>query len=189
MTESRDAAPAAVGEKKREELFLGGVPEVGDAKGLGGLDVPVGAAERRSRDILEFAPTTLYMPRFLPGTAVIAFMSAMFCTAAARFTERCRDHATRPRHARIAAPKKPNAAPTQIKTVPSGSVDFCMYGAIFVSGTITLGIPTPASVGRFEGCLILAGGGSWVVVAGALVAAGADVVTCTVDVASVFFES
>jgi hypothetical protein len=35
-----------------------------------------------------------------------------------------------------------------MNTVPSGSVDFCIKGAACVSGTPTLGIPTPAIVGR-----------------------------------------
>lgn len=65
-------------------------------------------------------------------------------------TERCNDHATRPRHASTEAAKKARIAPTQMKTVPSGRSDFCMKAAPAVSGTFILGIPTPASVGRPE---------------------------------------
>jgi hypothetical protein len=42
---------------------------------------------------------------------------------------------------------KPRAAPTQMKTVPSGRVDFCMNGALDVSGTIMVGTPTPSMLG------------------------------------------
>lgn len=65
-------------------------------------------------------------------------------------TERCNDHATRPRHASTAAAKAARIAPTQMKTVPSGRSDFCIKGAAAVSGTFWFGIPTPASVGRPE---------------------------------------
>lgn len=142
--------PPAVGEKNKDEGFcLGGVPALlEEAKGLVGFEVLMGAAESLSSDMLELAPTTLYNPRFLPGTADMALMSARFCCIAARFTERCRDQATRPRHRRTAAPRAPRAAPTQMKTVPSGRFDFCMYGAAWVSGTPTDGIPTPANEGR-----------------------------------------
>jgi len=65
-----------VGEKKSEEVGRGGVLEFGlEAKGLCGLEVPGGAAERRSSDMFELAPTTLYIPRFLPGTADMDFIS------------------------------------------------------------------------------------------------------------------
>lgn len=67
---------------------------------------------------------------------------------AARLTLRCSAHATRARQIRTAAPKAPRAAPTQMNTVPSGRLDFCINGAAWVSGTPTLGIPTPAMVGR-----------------------------------------
>lgn len=67
---------------------------------------------------------------------------------AARLTERWSDHATMPRQARTAAPKKARMAPTQMNTVPSGRSDFCINGALAVSGTFWSGIPTPASVGR-----------------------------------------
>jgi hypothetical protein len=96
--------------------------------------------------MLELAPTTLYMPFFLPGTADIAFISARFCAIAARLTERCNAHATRPRQARIAAPKNARMAPTQMKTVPSGKSDFCINAAPAVLGIFGVGIPRPASV-------------------------------------------
>lgn len=98
--------------------------------------------------MVELAPTTLYMPRFLPGTADMALMSDRFWAMAARLTERWRDHATRPRQASTAAPKKARIAPTQMKTVPSGRSDFCINGALAVSGTFWSGTPTPARVGR-----------------------------------------
>jgi hypothetical protein len=88
------------------------------------------------------------MPRFLPGTADIAFISAKFCARAARLTDRCSDHATRPRQRSTQAPRKPRIAPTQINTVPSGRSDFCMKSALAVFGTFWSGTPTPARVGR-----------------------------------------
>ena len=68
--------PPAVGEKNNEFDF-GGVLVVVEAKGLGGLEVPVGAAERWSSDIVELAPSMLYIPRLLPpGRADMSFISA-----------------------------------------------------------------------------------------------------------------
>lgn len=58
---------------------------------------------------------------------------------AARRTERFTDHATMPRHARTERPIAPRTAPTAMKTVPSGAVDFCIYGALLVGGTVTTG--------------------------------------------------
>jgi len=78
MESRRPVLPPAVGEKKRFDVDFGGVPPGVAANGLGGLEVPVGAAARWSSDMLELAPTTLYMPRFFPGTADIALMSARF---------------------------------------------------------------------------------------------------------------
>ena len=136
------AAPPAVGEKNKEDCDrCAGAP----AKDF--EDLPIGAAFKWSRDMVEFAPTTLYIPRFLPGTADMDFISATLWAIAARLTERCSDQATRLRHTSTAAPKNARTAPTQIKTVPSGRLDFCMKGAPAVSGTLTSGIPTPASVG------------------------------------------
>lgn len=62
------------------------------------------------------------------------------------------DQATRRRHARTQAPRKPRTAPTQMKTVPSGKLDFCMNGAPLVSGTMREGmdVTTPAIVGALE---------------------------------------
>lgn len=60
--------------------------------------------------------------------------------AAARFTERFTDQATSARQARTESPITPRAAPTAMKTVPSGMLDFCMYGASAVGGTVTTGI-------------------------------------------------
>jgi hypothetical protein len=143
------AAPPAVGEKNNEDADLpGGVPPGACANGLVLLELPMGAAFKWSRDMVEFAFTTLYMPRFLPGTADMLFISAMFCAMAARLTERCSDHATIPRHASTAAAKKARSAPTHIKTVPSGRVDFCIKAAPAVLGTCWFGTPTPARVGR-----------------------------------------
>jgi len=49
----------AVGEKKRDDdgVGLGGVPFGFAEKGRGGLECGGGAAERRSRDMVEEAPT------------------------------------------------------------------------------------------------------------------------------------
>jgi hypothetical protein len=125
------------------------------------------------------------MPRFLPGTADIAFISAMFCAMAARLTDRCSDHATRPRHSNTQAPRKPNIAPTQMNTVPSGRSDFCIKKAPDVSGTCWLGTPTPASVGRPESwtmpCVTVGKEPSLSAVA-AVVPEG-DALDCTDDVA------
>lgn len=54
-------------------------------------------------------------------------------------TERFTDHATMPRHARIASPIAPRTAPTAMNRVPSGMLDFCIYGASAVGGTVTTG--------------------------------------------------
>lgn len=142
------AAPPAVGEKNSWEVDLcwGEFPG-GAAKGFVDLDLPMGAAFKWSRDMVEFAFTTLYIPRFFPGTADMALISARFWAMAARLTERCNDHATSPRHASTAQPKNARIAPTQMKTVPSGRSDFCMKDAPAVSGTFMTGTPTPASVG------------------------------------------
>lgn len=54
-------------------------------------------------------------------------------------TERLTDHATIPRQARTARPRKPSTAPTAMKSVPSGVFDVCMYGASASGGTVTTG--------------------------------------------------
>lgn len=66
------------------------------------------------------------------------FDSAEFAMAARR-TERFTDHATMPRQARTANPMNPSMAPTAMKTVPSGVLDVCMYGAFAIGGTVTMG--------------------------------------------------
>lgn len=139
----------AVGEKKSEEAEgggFGGVPPPPlpplEGKGLSG------AADRRSSDMVLAAPTVVYRPLCPPGPCSSDLESARFCASAARLTLRWSDQATSPRHARIAAPMKPSAAPTQMKTVPSGRLDFCMKGALAVSGTPTVGFRAPAMVGR-----------------------------------------
>lgn len=43
------------------------------------------------------------------------------------------------RQSKIARPNAPRIAPTAIKTVPSGAVDLCMYGASEVGGTVAAG--------------------------------------------------
>lgn len=96
------------------------------------------------------APKTLgrydVMPIALPSPPLPPYGA---CGAvAARCTERWMVYATVVRHARTAAPSRPSATPTQMKTVPSGSVDLCMNGAPERSGTIKVGAPTPVSVGR-----------------------------------------
>lgn len=46
-------------------------------------------------------------------------------------------------------PTNPRTAPTQMKTVPSGRFDFCMYGAFDVGGTEGAGyLNPPGRVGR-----------------------------------------
>ena len=62
-------------------------------------------------------------------------MSVLYCAAAARLTDRCNDQATRPRQSRTDRARKPRMAPTAMKTVPSGAVETCMYGAFEVGGT------------------------------------------------------
>jgi hypothetical protein len=47
--------------------------------------------------------------------------------------------ATAPRQARMTRPKRPRTAPTAMKTVPSGRLDLCMYGAFAVGGTEGVG--------------------------------------------------
>ena len=69
---------AAAGEKNKEAFAFGEELAGFCAKGLLPFDVPIGAAERWSKDMVELAPTTLYMPLFLPGTADMALISAMF---------------------------------------------------------------------------------------------------------------
>lgn len=88
---------------------------------------------RASRERL-LPPTSLYRPPFalwLPPPPHVLFFSEpprMLASAALR-TERLMDQATRPRQSSTQAPRKASTAPTAMKTVPSGSVDFCMKGA------------------------------------------------------------
>lgn len=71
---------------------------------------------------------------------------------AARWAERFIDHATISRHARTHAPRAARTAPTTIKTVPSGRLDFCMNGAALKSGMMSVGteVTTPDIVGALE---------------------------------------
>lgn len=57
---------------------------------------------------------------------------------AARRTERFTDHATMARQASRVRPMRPRAAPTAMKTVPSGALLSCMYGAFAIGGTVTI---------------------------------------------------
>lgn len=50
------------------------------------------------------------------------------------------DHATMARHANSEKAINPRAAPTPINTVPSGTLDCCIYGAFDVGGTVAVGI-------------------------------------------------
>lgn len=43
------------------------------------------------------------------------------------------------RQSKMAAPNAPRIAPTAMKTVPSGAVDLCIYGASEVGGTVAAG--------------------------------------------------
>lgn len=58
------------------------------------------------------------------------------CCVAARLMLRWRDQTTSPRQRTTAIAKKPRIAPTIMKTVPSGSVDCFMKGALAVGGTV-----------------------------------------------------
>ena len=146
-----------MGEKKSEEaegVCFGGVPTAPPPPPLLPPPVPPlekglsGAAERRSSDMVLEAPTVVYRLLCPPGPCSSDLESARFCASAARLTLRWSDQATSPRQARIAAPMKPSAAPTQMKTVPSGRLDFCMKGALAVSGTPIVGSRAPEMVGR-----------------------------------------
>lgn len=75
----------------------------------------------------------------LPVVRISRLVSDEFIIAARR-TERLTDHATSARHARTVRPMRPRAPPTAMKTVPSGMLDVCMYGAFAVGGTVTTGI-------------------------------------------------
>lgn len=66
---------------------------------------------------------------------------------AARLMLRWRDHTTSPRHRMTDIAKKPSMAPTIMKTVPSGSLDCFMNGALAVGGTEGLTY-APARVGK-----------------------------------------
>ena len=94
-------------------------------------------------------------------------------------TLRCNDQATRPLHAKKRHSRNPKAAPTHIKTVPSGSVDFCIKGACAVGGTVGAGYEnTPESFGAlliplYDPVVVLERLGN---VAGASVVVGAAVV-------------
>jgi hypothetical protein len=56
------------------------------------------------------------------------------------------------RQRRIAKPRAPRTAPTTMKTVPSGRLDCCINGALFVGGTLAAGYvgitPGPVKVGN-----------------------------------------
>lgn len=80
---------------------------------------------------------------------------------AARRTERFTDHATMPRQARTASPMNPSIAPTAMKTVPSGVLDVCMYGAFAMGGTVTMG---PLVVVEAENVVVVVGTDDVVVV-------------------------
>lgn len=55
-------------------------------------------------------------------------------------TERCSDQATRPRHASTISAHSARAAPTAMKTVPSGKLYGFMNGAFFAEGGVTIGV-------------------------------------------------
>lgn len=102
-----------------------------------------------------FEPASLYIPPLtglypvlLPPHAVLAFSLPRIDAIAAFLTLRLMDQATRPCQKSTQAPRKASTAPTTMKTVPSGRLDFCMNGASAVFGTIMVGIPAPAMVGR-----------------------------------------
>ena len=84
-------------------------------------------------------------------------------------------------------PMNPRAAPTQMKTVPSGKFDFCIKGAPAVGGTVGAGYLSSSSLGKPDkaaGSVVFAA--AFVVFAALLlVFAAASVVLA----ASVFFAS
>lgn len=62
------------------------------------------------------------------------------CWAIAAFsTERWSMHAMMARQSRTARPMAPRMDPTQMKTVPSGRFDVCIYGAFAMGGTVGAG--------------------------------------------------
>jgi len=69
-----------------------------------------------------------------------ALVSDILAFIAARLTERWSDQATRHLQRMTERANSPNADPTAMNTVPSGSEDFCMKGAFAVGGTVTLGV-------------------------------------------------
>lgn len=73
---------------------------------------------------------------------------AMIEARAARLTDLLMVYAIMARQARTQRPRKPRMAPMQMKTVPSGRVDFCINGAAAVYGMTIVGMAAPAMVGR-----------------------------------------
>ena len=69
-----------------------------------------------------------------------ALVSDILAFIAARLTERWSDQATRHLQRMTERANSPNADPTAMNTVPSGSEDFCMKGAFAVGGTVILGV-------------------------------------------------
>jgi hypothetical protein len=81
----------------------------------------------------------------------VSFMAVCWAFAA-RFTDRCNDQATIPRHRRTLIAMNPRIAPTAMKTVPSGRLLCCMKGAFCVGGTDGATIENaPLNVGKFVG--------------------------------------
>lgn len=95
-----------------------------------------------SRDMFEPCPIPVYTPFpapvvegpwDAPGARRNVLLSPWALAASAeRRTFRLILHAAKPRQRRTVPARKPSAAPTAMNTVPSGRVDFCMYGALAV---------------------------------------------------------
>jgi hypothetical protein len=122
-----------VGEKNRPLFELG--PR------LLGLTLARVAAPSFSRETSP-AGAAVYtvVPRFLRLPRMRRLFSEEFARAARR-TERFTDHATIPRQASTASPIRPRMAPTAMKTVPSGMLVVCIYGAFAVGGIVTTAPP------------------------------------------------
>jgi hypothetical protein len=77
---------------------------------------------------------------------------------AARLILRWRDQTTSPRHRITDIARNPSIAPTMMKTVPSGSLDCFMNGALAVGGTDGLTY-APARVGKSVAVSVLVSDG------------------------------
>ena len=128
----------AVGEKKRE--FRDAGPEEDFPPLLPPAPVDDGGNWSSVR-VLPAKGEASLLPRWLGRLDLLSpmYVYLLLWAMAERRTERWRDQATMPRQARIIRAMRARAAPTQMKTVPSGRLDFCMKGASAVGGTLGAG--------------------------------------------------